>query len=928
MKKDKYILIILAILVYFRFLTTKINVANDFPYIFPELLKSGLNIPFIWTARGAEGMGSYAASIMWFWPIEFLYGIGANIGLGFSFLEKILGFFPIFILGFVGISKLSRYFGVKGWGIVIGAFIYLVNTYILLLIDGGQLQIGLAYAWIPTVVFLILTSLDKGFKNKILAGLAVSLLGFFDIRFVYVLVVLLLLRFIYQFIFLSFSEWKNWLISWFKLAIAVGIVSIGLNAYWLLPVALAKAAALPETYTRGIQALSLSFANLGHSLFLLQPHWYKNVFGKITPLLPQFVLIPILVFLAPILRRKNKEVGFWLIVALVSVFLVKGANPPLSSVYQWLFTHVPGFSLFRDPTKFFFLVALSYSVLIGVTVDELTKRFNWSLSIGHLSLKVIPLLLAFYFLVLISPVWLGKMTGIFSNPIYQNEFFNLADGLGKDKEFGRVFWIPAKAPLGYSSPTHPTVEASRLVQKRPFAIGTVGMYETFNFLREAPFMGELFKIAGIKYISYPYPDARREDLKQDNIDYYYAFLDQLSRLPWIKNELSQPPVPVLETKESNDHFFLSPNTFLIVGSDRICWDLMSVPNFDLAKNALIFAEENPGIMNNISNVPYKYILLYDKSETDLAASFIDKSAFYFPANYLDFSPSTSSGSSSWWKRESIDIIWWRNFLQEKYKIDNLDFDYGGGWAVAEGQKELLISNDEFLKGNVLLARVMKSSRGGKVSFYQGDKLIGEINTKIENPQKVQIKLTGYKNIPDQISEYDKADFNWFEVGQLAMSNEQITIRTEGDINVVNALASLSEEEWNHLNRSVGTYKIIDWSKLSSKDKENLFRSNDSATLSYQYVSPAHYKVRISGLKDEETLSFSETYDSLWQANGKSSYPLYSLINGFRVDGDGEYDIYFSAQKYVLPGLIISGVTLILIAGVLILLRRRNTSIGV
>jgi hypothetical protein len=52
--------------------------------------------------------------------------------------------------------------------------------------------------------------------------------------------------------------------------------------------------------------------------------------------------------------------------------------------------------------------------------------------------------------------------------------------------------------------------------------------------------------------------------------------------------------------------------------------------------------------------------------------------------------------------------------------------------------------------------------------------------------------------------------------------------------------------------------------------------------------------------------------------GQPSYPLYSLINGFTIEKDGEYDVYFSAQKYVLPGLIISGATFIVVVTLLIL----------
>ena len=255
-------------------------------------------------------------------------------------------------------------------------------------------------------------------------------------------------------------------------------------------------------------------------------------------------------------------------------------------------------------------------------------------------------------------------------------------------------------------------------------------------------------------------------------------------------------------------------------------------------------------------------------------------------------------------------------MQQKYGIDNSDFDYGGGWAVGEGSLKLEVRSLKFKEGNLLLARVMESSRGGKIEFYQGENKIGEINTRVERPKKVEVKITGYKEIPDRIFTYDKADFSWFEAGKL-VSDEPLTIKTGGDINVVNALISISGDEWRRIDNSIHRYKINKPEDITLDNKTNV-------KISYERVAPTYYKVKIKGLKTPSTLVFSETYDSLWSIRHseggsiKFSFPLYSLINGFTVDSDGEYDIYFTPQKYVLPGLIVSGATLIFL---IILLKR-------
>lgn len=914
LKTSKISLFLLTLLIYGSWFLSNRHIASDLHLAFKKDLLEYFSFPYTWGARAAVGMGEYALSVLWNWPVGLFYGFLDKLGISFDIAVKVFLLFGFLAIGCFSLNKLLGRLNISPLGESIAGVFFLINTYALLLVDGGQINLAVSYSLLPLAFVLYKDAIEEDiWRKRILFSLGLLAVSVFDIRIVYFVVLLITLNFLFEFISISHKKRLAVTTNYLMLGLVSGVVLAGFHAYWILPALLAKAPVLPATYQRVTQTSFLSFAAWKHALLLLQPHWYKNVFGKVAPIRAEFMLVPILVFLAPLLRRKSREVGFWLLVALVSVFLVKGANPPLPGVYPWLFANVPGFSLFRDPTKFFFLVALSYSVLLGVTVDEVTKRLP--------KIKTaIVVVLAAYFVVLARPVWLGRMTGTFSKPIYEKEYFGLAEKFEEDKDFGRVFWIPTKAPLGYSSPIHPSVEASRLVQKRPFAIGTVGTYETFNFLREAPFMGELFDIAAIKYLAYPFPDTKREELKQDNIDYYYAFLNQLSNFPWVKEKVNEPPVAVLETKKHQEHFFVAPNTWFIVGSDRIYWDLADT-GFKLAENALIFVEERGGVAKRLAEIPDARVVLYDKELIDLAASFLPADKFIFPAAQLDFDPD----ETGWWKREAFDLISWRAFLQEKYGLDNLDFDYGGGWAVGEGvkAKELKVKSGEFSKGNVLLARLMKSSSGGKVEFYQGNNLIGEVETKTEKPEKVKVKLTGYAEIPDQIFEYDGADFSWFEIGKLKQDAE-ITIKTKGGINVINALASVPEADWQKVvEKASGLQsegKMLSWDNLSEAEKGKLFQANSDVRVFHERVSPTHYKVKISGLDSPVTLAFSETYDSLWELEGQTSYPLYSLINGFTVEEDGEHDVYFSAQKYVLPGLVISGLTLILVFSALIIYR--------
>ncbi len=897
-KKASYLLVFVGILIVFFKVIFPVGprVANDFPVVSTDTLKESFRLPQIWSSRSSEGLGEYSVVTLWSWPLDFLGGLLARLGLSFTTIEIFILLVPTFTLGIISIRKIFDKYKIKNSGKQIGTLLYLTNTYFLLLIDGGQLSIALTYAVFPLFFLLFIDSVGSSFKKKLISGIGVAALGFLDIRFVYILGILIFIHFLFAFIV------ENDRLQLIKTYVVSGIIAIlvfsAFHFYWIYPLITVKATLIPAVYDTTVK----NFTNLYHSLLLLQPHWYLNVFGNITNFRFEFIFIPILVFLAPVLRRKSSMVAFWVLVAVVSIFLTKGASAPFGGIYSFLYDHVPGFSLFRDSTKFFFLVALSYSVLVGIATNEIAKK-----------IKFFPLTFVLYLIFLIYPVYMGKMTGVFSTSSYKDSYSLLAKTLSEDMSYGRIIWLPSRPPLGYSNPTHPPTDGLRIVLRRPFAIGTVGTYEMFNFLREAPFIGQIMDVASIKYLVYPYPDTRRENITRDNIDYYHNFLNQISKLPWVKDVKNfgsnNSPLPLITVKNSKDHIFLSPNLWGVLGSDRIYGDLVGIDNFDLSKNALVFLEEQKGLNKNFINT-YGKIILYGKSETDLKSSLVDQNDFIFPSLLLGASPD----SSGWWKRTTSDFISWRNFLQEKYKIENLDFDYGGGWAVAEGNLRLNIKDKKLQREKILLARVMKSPKGGRVSFYQQDSLVGTINTKIEKPEKVVVKLTGAREVDNKYFGYDLSNFEWEEVGVLG-SDSDLTIATNGELNVVNSLATISLNDWNILDKQIskleGEGRILNWSKLGSVKKQ-LFSSRDNGGLSYTYVSPTKYKVEVKGLKSPEVISFSEGYNNLWSIGGVKSFPLYSLINGFVVTHDGSYFIEFTPQKHIEDGFKVS-LFLILIA---------------
>lgn len=873
--KLTFLLIFILFLVYWKWFLPGSRVASDFPIISNATLKAYLDIPRVWSENGAEGLGEYSVFTLWSYPLNLISGVLSNIGLEFAILERIIFIIPILLFGSFGIWKLSEEINLSSFAKVVSTFFYLTNTYILLLIDGGQLSIALAYSFLPICFLSIKKSIKGNLKSKIISGLLISILGFFDIRFLFILFFLSIIYFIYEILFTKSNNKFLYFVRGLRILFIISVVILGIHIYWLLTL---YKVPLQEGFFRYLTNITVGgFTNIGHSLTLLSPNWYKNVFGSITEIKWQFLFVPILVFLAPILRNRSKEVGFWLIVSVVSIFLTKGTNPPLGNIYSWLFTYIPGFSLFRDSTKFFFLTALSYSILIGTTIDSIPEKIKNRKLLNWLFFSII-----LYLVALVSPVISNQMTGTFSSQPMQMDYQKLGQIIQSDNNFSRIFWIPAIPPLGYSNPTHPWIEAARLYQRRPFSTGVKGTYEVFNFLREASYMGQIFDVFGIGYIGYPYLDVRRDNLHPENVKYYNVFTEQLSKLSWL-TKVSDSLVPLWKVNEHQDKFFLSPNLWWIVGSDDIYEESTKSAKLSLSKNAFVFSEQIGGLGNDLEKIANAKIILNNKTLIDLAASFTDPKDLIFPAKFLEHNPN----SSGWWKRDTSEFLDWKNFLNTKYGIDNQDFDLGGGWAVSEKALNLKINNENFKKDKILLARVLESSSSGEIKFYQEKNLIGQINT-LKKESKV----------------------GWFEIGKL-VNNQELTISTNGSINVINALETISEDNWRKYKNLANSYQ----NKITEFKDSNV--STNSGEINYKQISSTEYKITIRNLQKPSTLVFGENFDKRWKLNGKSSLPVYSSLNGFSIEENGQYYLIFEPQKYVSYSLVLSILTIFICAAILL-----------
>ena len=466
-----WLLILLPVLWVFRqIFFGNLPTWGDAPFFYPEGLRELFSEPLTWVTRNISFGG--VNSILWIYPIMFLMGtLNKFLLLGSDSIIRILFYFPSVIFSITGVYFLTKYLKLSKIVQFFAIFFYLLNTYFILLVDGGQIGVVLAYGFFPLVILFGKRMLDKLKVFNFFLFLLFSLvMAIADPR-------ILLVSYITLFIWQLFDDWKKV----FFLVLS-GILLIPVNFYWIFPLIKIKTEAL------GLGVSDLQLSTLLNSLLIYAPHWPDNVFGKVIQPPFYFVLIPILVF-GSILFKKEKRVLTFALLFLVFSFLAKGTTFPFGNLYNHLIDLPFGFA-FRDSSKFFIPLVLFGGILIGETV-----------SVIRLKIKIFPALIYLYLLFLIYPSFTGKLNFILGSRKVDGSFQTIYKNLNSNNTGFKTLWFPEKHPLAFEASGKSTVNARDLVLLKPLAFMNASN-DIFNFLNNSKYVDWL-KVSGVKYLFLP-----------------------------------------------------------------------------------------------------------------------------------------------------------------------------------------------------------------------------------------------------------------------------------------------------------------------------------------------------------------------------------------------------------------------------------------
>jgi hypothetical protein len=534
-----YLAVLIGIAVhYVWFFSTSILTHGDNIFYFPEQLRQIATFQ-AWSLAGLGGIEKIPSA----YSYSLLSGLLARAGFSYAIIERMIFFWPMVIVGSVGSYLLVKKISGSRVGGLLGSIVFSLNTF-MIVSAAGYIPIATAIAWFPLTLYLFMELAERPSLWRALAcSLPLFIISCLEFRIFYVCLLPLVLLYFFS---LFERRARKRFFAYTSLFFLPVLVTLLLNAYWLLPY-------YAGGLQKGLQGIiigrplftgGIGDTNLLHNAFAtFHPMWSggKLINFTVHPIPFYWFLIPLLAFSVLLFEklRKDLRVLYFCLIALIGIFLTKFFFPPFPGAYQWLYDHFPGFSAFRDPSKFIFLIFLPYAVLIGCLVGYLLRKAGgkgWK----HIGVLLMAALIALPFLISAVPVVTRSAGTIFTGRDIPDDYVVLKDFILDQPEFFRTLWVPTLSRWSYYDDSHPRVSCVDALGLEWMNLQRPGhddftSAENITDILERPFSRELLSSASIKYVIVPLRDVENDD---DFFVFYgddrQAFIDRLNGLDYLE----------------------------------------------------------------------------------------------------------------------------------------------------------------------------------------------------------------------------------------------------------------------------------------------------------------------------------------------------------------------------------------------------------
>ncbi len=491
-------------------------IIQDFPTEFFSAWQSGVDITINSKGGWILGLVNRLLSLI--------------LGINGENLSKAYFVFTLWFSGFV-MYCVGRAFRKSRLLSVFAGLFYMFSPWLFDRIVAGDFSRMFAYVLYPLCFYFfsksIISNEDK--NGDILYSLLIGiLLSFVDnVAFIVIFSSLILYSIIR--VICSDKRKKEISINTKSLVIIFCIFLVS-NLYWIIPslllpqqAGLVSLATVSDLIARSRNAQIINVIRcIGSPM-----GWFSDSVSKDGILYPIWIafsfLIPIIAFSVSIFRPKDKNVIFFSLLAIISLFLGKGANPPLGQVYLWAYQNILYFQVFRDPNKWVMTISLAYAFLLLESTELITTiapRVTWRPSTEIKTFSrvnrrkacsiFLTLMLLSTIFVFSYPFLTGNFGDILKTVDFPRSYQTVTQWLAEQSGDFRVLWLPPDSYTQYDwiGSSYGQRDLIAAYSPKPnlmiYSSSEIGRFSYFLasalYHNTTRYLGEILAIANVKYI--------------------------------------------------------------------------------------------------------------------------------------------------------------------------------------------------------------------------------------------------------------------------------------------------------------------------------------------------------------------------------------------------------------------------------------------
>lgn len=464
--------------------------------------------PPIWTWNNFGKANILGASL---YPVEAIAGLLGHLGISYGVAERLLFVGPILGVAFVGTLLLSELCGSSRQLATLAGFAVATSIPFIVFVVGGWFSLLAGAASMPLIIVLTnrALSVNATWREPVALGLVVGVVGWYDPRNIILLALPLLVTAVSR---LQQAVRMRFLGRLFVHSAIAAVVALALQAHWLILIATGFRPSLPVGYQSSSQAVTFSFNSLADSLMSFNYAWPILRLGQAQAIPWLWAGLPVLVALGVVRSKGHRVVGVMAVCYLGYAMLAAGAQPVFGSLYLWLFTHIPGISLYRDSSVYLvpggicaIIVAVSGSQRTRGDARDFARRLRPEGRRRHGRWRQGSYVGVGCYLLAVSiggslPAWTGAWTGSLQAAQVPADYASLQRFLLLHGQ-GSILWIPGTsrfAPRGM--PGYPSISLSDLASNSTLSLGAADIDPATAWLSDTAVLDRVAVADHVRYL--------------------------------------------------------------------------------------------------------------------------------------------------------------------------------------------------------------------------------------------------------------------------------------------------------------------------------------------------------------------------------------------------------------------------------------------